>query len=355
MSKRTDDMERAKLFVENFLAYGLVNVLNKFIPLLLLPIITRLLTNPAAFGIYDMYHLIIEFGSPLAMLGIYDAMFREYFEKEDQEYSYNVTTTANYINLASSMIIGFILLVFSIPFSKLVFNTTEHWGIVVFSAIALVITNNTTIFSAPTKIENKRRIFAYSGIIRSLAYYVLAVILIYFGYSYFGLIYANIISSVVVLGYFWILNKKYFMKGKFDKQIASELLRIGIPLVPTFLIYWVYNSMDRIMISNIIGIEAVGVYAIGARIASVGMLIYAAFSGGWQYFSFSTMKDKDQIVLNSNIFEYLGAFSFLSVFIIYPFIRPIFQFLFPPSYFEGLRVIVYLYLAPLLLMIFQVV
>ena len=92
-------MSRTKLFLENFFAYGFINVLNKIIPLLLLPVITRMLSDPSDFGIYDMYNLIIGFGSPLAMLGMYDAMFREFFEKDDQQYRYNVTSTANRIVL----------------------------------------------------------------------------------------------------------------------------------------------------------------------------------------------------------------------------------------------------------------
>jgi len=36
-------MSRAKLFIENFLVYGLVGVISKAIPLVMLPIITRVL------------------------------------------------------------------------------------------------------------------------------------------------------------------------------------------------------------------------------------------------------------------------------------------------------------------------
>lgn len=66
------------------------------------------------------------------------------------------------------------------------------------------------------------------------------------------------------------------------------------------------------------------------------------------------MKDEDQVALNSKVFEYLGTISFLSLFIVYPFIRPIFNYLFPVTYSEGQAVVPYLYLSPLLLMLFQV-
>lgn len=348
-------MSRTKLFLENFFAYGLINVLDKIIPLLLLPVITRLLTDPSDFGVYDMYNLIIGFGAPLAVLGMYDAMFREYFEKDDQEYRYNVTATANRIILFTSVFICTIFILFNTFFSKIFFGTSIYGGIIIFSAIGIIISANNTIISAPTRIQNKRTIYIVSGLLRSISYFGLAIILIYYGYSYFGLIYANIISGIALLMFFWILNRKFFTLGKFNKNIAKELFKIGLPLVPVFLIYWIYNSMDRIMISNMLGTTELGVYAIGAKLAMISTFIYAAFAGGWQYFAFSTMNDEDQVELNSKVFEYLGVISFLSLFLIYPFISPIFTILFPATYYGGIVVVPYLYLSPLLLMLFQVV
>lgn len=348
-------MSRTKLFLENFLAYGFINTLNKIIPFLLLPVITRMLSEPSDYGIYDMYNTIIGFGSPLAMLGMCDAMFREYFEKEDQQYKFDVTSTANRIVMISSLIIGIVLVIFNKLFSKLLYGTNIYGIIVVFAAVEIVISTNRTIISAPTRIQNHKKVFIVSGLLSSISYYILAILLIYLGYSYFGMIYANIVSSIMLVLFFLKLNKDFFIQGKFNKGIAKELFKIGIPILPTFLIYWLYNSMDKVMITNIIGPTELGIYSIGSKLASVSQLIYIAFAGGWQHFAFSTMKDVDQVKLNSKIFEYLGAISFLSLFIIYPIITPIFNTLFPISYIRGKTVVPYLYLSPLLLMLFQVV
>lgn len=348
-------MKRLKLFLENFFAYGFINILNKVIPLLLLPVITRLLSDPSDFGVYDMYNTIIGFGSPLVMLGMYDAMFREYFEKDDQQYRYNVTTTANRIVLVTSFIGGAILILFNSTLSNIFFGTSIYGIVVVLAGIELFIATNTSTIAAPSRIENKRRVYVFSGLLRSIAYYVLAIAFIYFGYSFYGMIYGNIISSVLLLAFFFLLNRKYFTKGKFDKNIARELFNIGLPLVPTFMIYWIYNSMDKLMITNMLGTNELGIYSIGSKFASISSLVYAAFSGGWQFFSFSTMKDEDQINLNSKVFEYLGVISFASLIILYPFIPLAFNILFPESYASGISVVPYLYLSPLLLMLFQVV
>lgn len=347
-------MSRTKLFLENFFAYGFINVLNKIIPILLLPVITRMLTDPSDFGVYDMYNLIIGFGSPLAMLGMYDAMFREFFEKDDEQYRYNVTSTANRIVILTSTLISLLLLLFNSLFSKLFFGTSQYGNIVIFSALAMFISANSTIISAPTRIQNQRKIYIVSGLLQSISYYLLAIGLIYYGYSYLGMIYANILTALILLLLFWYLNKKYFMLGKYDKNIAKELFKIGLPLLPTFLIYWVYSSMDKIMITNMLGTSELGIYSIGSKLASISLFIYTAFAGGWSYFAFSTMKDEDQVALNSKVFECLGAISFLSLFVIYPFIGHVFNFLFPISYSTGQIVVPYLYLSPLLLMLFQV-
>lgn len=348
-------MSRAKLFIENFFVYGFINVLNKIIPLLMLPVITRLMPNPSDFGVFTMFMLIIGFGTPLAVLGLYDAMFREYFEKEDQEYRYRVTTTAQRLVLVSSLIISIILVLFNTLFSKIFFGTDIYGNIVILSAIALFLSANTSPIQAPTRIQNKRKIFLVSGVLHSGVLYLFSVLLLYLGFSYFGLIYSNIITGSILLLFFWILNKNFFLLGKFDKKVAKELLKIGLPLLPTFLIYWVYNSMDRIMITNMLGTAELGIYAIGAKISSISLFIYTAFAGGWQYFAFSTMKDKDQVQLNSKVFEYLGVISFTSLIVLYPFTKSAFSLLFTGDYILGYIVVPYLYLSPLLLMLFQIV
>lgn len=83
-------------------------------------------------------------------------------------------------------------------------------------------------------------------------------------------------------------------------------------------------------------------------------LIYTAFAGGWQFFAFSTMKEEDQVESNSNVFEYLGVISFGFTAIVISLSRFIFSFLFTSEYFDGFIVAPYLFLAPLMQMLFQV-
>jgi len=314
---------------------------------------TRLLPDTSSFGVSEMFNVIVGFATPLAILGLYDAMFREFFEKDDEQYKYNVTTTTARIVLASSTIISLVLLIFNSFFSKLFFDTSQYRDIVIYSSISLIFSANTSIIQAPTRILNKRKVYVFSGLFQSILSYAISIPLIIIGFSYYGIIYSSLVTGAVMLIFFWFQNKKFFLSGTFDKKIAKELFKIGLPLVPTFLIYWIYNSTDRIMITNMLGTSQLGIYSIGARLAQISQLIYSAFAGGWQYFAFSTMRDEDQVDLVSRIFEYLGIISFVAFLAIVPFNNLIFSLLFKGDYIKGSTVFPYLFLSPLLLMLFQ--
>ena len=49
-------MSRKRLFIENFLAYGAINALDKIVPIVMLPIVTRLITDSADYGKFEMFN-----------------------------------------------------------------------------------------------------------------------------------------------------------------------------------------------------------------------------------------------------------------------------------------------------------
>ena len=63
-------------------------------------------------------------------------------------------------------------------------------------------------------------------------------------------------------------------KFRFDREKLAMLLKIGLPLLPNFLIYWVYNSSDKWMITKILDAEETGTYAVASRIGHISNLIY---------------------------------------------------------------------------------
>ena len=109
------------------------------------------------------------------------------------------------------------------------------------------------------------------------------------------------------------------------------------------------------MINRMLGASELGIYTVGSKVSSISQLIYSAFAGGWSYFAFSTMKDEKQVEINSKIFEYLGVISITVYILAQPFISPVFNLFLKGDYVRGKEVFSFLFLSPLILMLYQTV
>lgn len=347
-------MGKLKLFLENFIVYGLGGVISKIVPLIMVPIVTRLMPNSDYFGISDLSNTVISFAQAIAIMGMYDAMYRMFFEKESVEFKKDVCSTALIFTLGMSLLVYIVMLVCKDWIAALFFNDVQYGYIVYISAMAVLVGATNSIISAPTRMQNQRKVFLIANTVSPLLSYSIAIPMLMNGYYTIALPLAAVISAVTMECVFWVLNRSWFSLKRFDKSILRELLLIAVPLLPNFVIYWVFNSCNRIFITQFMGIGAAGVYSVSSKLGQASQLIYTAFAGGWQYFAFSTMKEKDQVKSNSLVFEYLGIISFIVTAFVCALSRLIFEILFTEEYLEGYISAPYLFLAPLMQMLFQV-
>ena len=220
--------------------------------------------------------------------------------------------------------------------------------------MATLVSATNGIISAPTRMQNQKKIFLVTNTISPIISYGISIPLLLKGYYIIALPFAGAISGLSMEIVFAVLNRKWFSLKNVKKEHLKPLLSIALPLVPNFLIYWIFNSSDRLMITNLLSLGDDGIYAVGAKLGMASQLIYTAFAGGWQYFAFATMNEKDQVKTNSCIFEYLGAISFAGTTGVCAFSYFIYDLLFDGDYVKGFIVAPYLFLAPLLQMLFQV-
>lgn len=347
-------LNKFKLFVENILVYGLGGIISKIIPLIMVPIVTAIMPNTDYFGISDMSNTIIQFGSAVAIMGMYDAMYRLFFEKDDEEYKRKVCSTTFVFCCITSFLVFVVMLVFKNDIAKIFFDNEKYAYVVYISAIATLVGATNSIIAAPTRMQNKKKIFLITNTVSPLLSYSISIPLLLSGHYIIALPLAGVIAGFTLEVTFAMLNKKWFSRNAVDKSLLRPLLKIAIPLFPNFLIYWVFNSCDRVMITNLIGIGESGIYSVGAKLGQASQLIYTAFASGWQFFAFSTMKDENQVESNSRIFEYLGIISFVATSFICAWSYFIFKSLFKEDYLGGYIVAPYLFFAPLLQMLFQV-
>lgn len=344
---------RKKLFFENFFIYGFARIASKIVPIVALPIVTRLVPDTSIFGAFDLLNTIVSFGTAIAILGMHDSMFRLFFESEDSNYRQQICSTAFFMTLSSGVILFLLIVLTRNYISDILFSSVSYSPYIILVGSEVFFGAVLSPVATPTRMQNKRKIIIMMSLFVPAVTYSFSIPIIIFVDPLFGLICGTLASNICSIIIYFTLNKKWFSFNYFQPKMIYPLFYIGLPLVPTFLIYWAYRTADRLMINKLIGIEYNGIYAVGARVASVSQFIYTAFAGGWSYFAFSTMKDGDQVRMLSKIFERLLFVSIFSTGLAVLSAQYIFRLFFKGGYEDGYVVSPYLFLAPLLLMLFQ--
>ncbi len=348
-------MKKLKLFLENFIVYGFGGIINKLIPLIMLPLITRLMPDKTCFGISDMANTVVSFGTAIAVMGMYDAMFRMFFEKEDEEYKRKVCSTTLIFVYATALVAGLLIVLLRNYLARYFLGSAE-FSFIIYIAAANVMTDTVnTIIASPTRMQNHRKTYLVVNSAGPLISYTLSVILLLRGHYLIAMPLGLLASSLIIHVIYLAINGRWFSLKLFDPSVLKVMLPIGIPMAVNILTYWVFNSCDRLMITNLINVGESGVYGIGSKLGHASQLVYTAFAAGWQYFAFSTMNEDKQVESNSAVFEYLGAISFAVTMFVCALSFPVFKLLFPDDYLDGYIVAPYLFLAPLLLMLYQVI
>lgn len=346
---------KKRILIENFLIYGFGQILYKIIPIIMLPVITRIMPDSSYYlGINDLANTLISLVSILGLMGMYDGMFRLFFDytDEDVEHRREVCSTALFIVGMLSAICGTVVFLFRNRLSILIFRESQPFLMIV-CALSITTSPILNLLGTPTRILNQRRRFIIGNVGSTLIAYVISMVLILKGAYMLAMPLGVLLCQIFAMLYYWHFNGKWFSISAIAKKYMLPLLKIGVPLTPTFLIFWIYSSFDKMMILEMLGIEYNGMFAIADKLAQVSQFITSAFATGWSYYNFSTMHDSDRIKNFSKIINYyftLGVLVFASCRV---FGNVIMSIIFTKEYGNLGDTFAYLFLSPIVNGLFQ--
>ena len=191
-------MSKLKLFIENFLVYGLGGIISKIIPFVMIPIITRLMPSTDYFGISDLSNTVVQFGSAFAIMGMYDAMYRMFFEKEEVTFQKRVCSTALVFTFCTSLAIFMLMVLLRDTIATYFFSDAKYAYVVYLSAMATLVGGTNAIIAAPTRMQNKRKVFLIANTAGPLISYAVAVPLLLAGYYVIALPLAGVVSGLSI-------------------------------------------------------------------------------------------------------------------------------------------------------------
>jgi O-antigen/teichoic acid export membrane protein len=106
---------------------------------------------------------------------------------------------------------------------------------------------------------------------------------------FLGQIVAAVLTGVGAVAIMW----RWLAPRAFSRRLMREMLAFGLPLVPAAVAAWVTASADRFILKGFVPTAEIGIYSLGASVATGMGLLTGAFQLAWGPFAYSILGDPD--------------------------------------------------------------
>lgn len=279
---------RSSKFLKDIGIYAIGNLGSKIITFLMLPLYTHYVA-PADYGYYNICLTVVLLLLPFTTLQLRDGAFRFLLDTESDEKRRTIVT-GTYKTLISNLLlwIGAAIII------SLVSNIAFFWYTVAF----LVSFSLQEVVSQVIRGLGNNKAYVTVGILASLGIGIFSVIfVVWFKMGIKGIFLANIIARVLCLVIVELKVKSFvrFFKPYLKVgQVAKDLLRFSLPLLPGSLCYWLTTSSDQWIIKLYLGDEMTGIYATAVRFTSILQIAVYIFYQAWQETAILQFNSKDR-------------------------------------------------------------
>lgn len=290
-------MNRAKYLFKNTAIFALSNIGTKLINFFLIPLYTYVLTTEQ-YGIIDLVFTITTIAVPILILNVDEGIMRFALDKNiDSDRILSIGLGAVLFSIIGGFILRF--------FASLYVPVSNYAWFIYFYAITSGASN---ILLCYLRGREKLLLFSIGNIVRSFSIAGLNIVfLLHFKMGINGYMYAYIFANVITICYSAVAGniRRFFGKFNFDMRLFKQMLVYALPLIPNSLMWWIMNSLDRIMITSMISVSVSGIYAVSSKIPSLISTVSTIFNQAYSYSAIKENDSDDREEFNNRIFKSL--------------------------------------------------
>ncbi len=249
-------------------------------------------------GKFDIYTTYSGAIFPVLYLEIWLALLRFLYESGEDNYVKKI-----FGSLKKAIVWGTIAATVIFGLFSLIFNKED-----VIIIYLLVITYSFSyIYQFAARGMQQNIDFAISGIINTVVLSVSNILLItQFSMGIYGLVISNLLGNIAQIIYLEIRLKliKKIIDSKYSSYVMKDMLNYSIPLTVNSVSYWALNSSNKLIVNNMIGLSANGVYAISQKFSNIVAFVTTAFNYAFQDVAYSRNESGDDSKFFSNSMSY---------------------------------------------------
>ncbi|WP_411163608.1 lipopolysaccharide biosynthesis protein [Lacticaseibacillus paracasei] len=322
-------MKENRRLIRNTGLISIGNISTKLVSFFLLPLYTSILST-AQYGTVDYIISISTFCVPFVTGLMDESMFRFLIDADDQDSRTNIISVAIVISAVGAVIVSVICFgIFALTHNLLILAFLCY----VLSAVI------STLFSALLRGIGRTDWFVLynfvTGII-TVALNVLFIAVMHWGV--YGMLYSFVMAQLLVSIYtaFKIKIWTEFSLRLISYSRVRVMLKYSLPMIPNSISWSIVNLSDRLVIMNVLGASASGLYAVAYKFPTLMDTVYGFFYQSWKESSARALKAGNEESFFQSVYVYLINSLFSILILMISFMPLVFHFMVNSSYHSAL-------------------
>ncbi len=324
---------RAKYLLKNTTIFTIGNISSKLMSFFLIPLYTKTL-NTSEYGTLDLITTICTVALPIVTLNIGESVMRFNLDKDANR---NAIAKISIVICCISLSVGICI----IPISNSI-SILSDFSILIYLYVILAGTNQ--IFLCDLRGKEYLILYSIGNLLNAILIAFFNIIFLHFlQWNLRGYLLACIASNLFVSVYSIFAGQIY--KSLFypiDNYLLKSMLRYSLVLIPNSLMWWIMNSSDRVMVTNLLGSDKNGIYAISYKLPTMISLFASFFNQAWQYSAIKEAGAKDEVEYSNKVLKYLTASAMFTGISLLFIAKPFLEMYVPKEYYEAWKYIPFL-------------
>lgn len=326
--------------IKNSLIYLLPVIVGNLIPILTLPIFTRILTKED-YGVFALSQVYALFVNGAASFCLSYGFERNFFEHKEAEKSAGLLYATLMFVIVAFVFCGFWTYLFRYQLSGFVIGSPDHANILFWSYCSTGIMGLKGYYLIYFKNAENAKAYVWYTIDENLIGALLSLFMVaYLRIGVIGLIWGQFLASLVI---FAILSFRFvrLLPIRFDWEALRDSLKLSLPLTPKVFFGVIGNQFDKYMIGLLNTVGGVGIFNIGQRVA---YFVFAYMTAIQNVFSPQVFKRMFNLGENggASVGRYLTPFLYVSIsvgLVISLFSEEIISILTPKAYHDAIEIV----------------
>ncbi len=283
---------RLSALVKNLVVYGLGDVANSIVGMLLLPLYLHYL-SVEEFGVLALIGTMEMVAKLTFRWGVDGAFMRLYYDCETERDKQALASTIFwFLAVVNGAVLAITLAV--LPYAaRFLFGVGGYELALALQLVNTYIIGFNFLPYHVMRMQGQTRHFAVFTTLKTTVTNVARIVLIVgFGQGLLGFVLADLVTTVLLMAALtpWY---RHLLRPIFSRGVLGEALQDGLPRLPHGLANQAMVVGDDWVLRVYGGLDTVGVYSIGERLGLTLKLVLANFEYAWQTFYFETMKLPD--------------------------------------------------------------